>query len=884
MRLYRIGLENYRGVRRSQVEFDPTGVTVVHGPNEIGKSSLIEALDLMLRFPATTTHRDVQAVRPKGRAEDPVTEIEVGAGEYRLRYRKVWRKNSGKTELHILEPAAKQDQYEGNEAQARFEELLTEADVDLDLWKLLRVSQDKPLGRESREEPLGQPTTFAVRPAIAAALELGAKQDPDNGGISTAFSGPQEQLFNAVEKEYLLYYTPKTGEPTGKYSEAIKQLAEANARADEAKQALAEAQDNLAEYGRVTVELKGFAEELDELRGDINGREEKLTEAKQLQEELRTLKIRLDAAEIVASAVDELAQRASELEDEQGRYEEAKQKCANTEEAHRLKREAADRLDALSGQIADALALAEKDVECLRNREVLVQLDDAVAAAEGAQTRIEAADTELARNAMDKDALAEISEASSAWDKAASALAANAATVRVERLSEAPVEVNGPGAGEGTDPIPLVDTVTVEAAGVVRVVVTPGDGEQARRDKERKTRAAYEQACREAGVADLEEAQARAEKHEEAVAQRGIALAELNASLSGVKSHGKDLAAIRQRAATLRATIGAYLERRPATARVLPDSVDAASEIHTKAQVTSTEHEVRLKSATRDANATDKALGLARAVELGLEGSVQQLDRAMKRAQTSLERLPARESPERLEQARGECEQAEARLTELNADQLASVQENKRKWQVQLQEEAAKSQLHSAELRVKIAEYGERGPEETAERAQDHALQAQHEFKVLHERAEAARLLRETLTKHRSEQRARYAAPFRELVEKYAAAVFGSAVSLKVGEDLTILSKTMGDATVPFNSLSTGAREQLALLGRIACAQLVAPGSGGVPLILDDTLGHSDRQRIDQIAAILDRVSGTGTQVIILTHAPERFRIGSATRVDLALA
>ena len=887
MRLYRILLENYRGVRRSQVVFDPTGVTVVHGPNEIGKSSLIEALDLMLRFPATTSHRDVQAVRPKGRAEDPFTEIEVGAGDYRLLYRKIWRKTNGKTELHILEPAAKQDQLENHEAQAKFEELLAECDVDLELWKLLRVSQDKPLGRESKEEPLGQPTTFAVRPAVAAALGTGARRPSDGGaedGVSTAFSGPQERLFMAVDREYLLYYTPKTGEPTGKYSQVMKELAEANEKAGEAKQALVDAQGILAEYGRVNSELKAIEEELNALRGDIDGREQLLAEAKLLEQQLRQLKTRLEVATLVADAANELAQRSAELDDEQTRYEDAKQKYTTAEDAHQQKREAADRLEAVSSLFADALALAEKDVECLRSKELLARLEDAVAVAEAAQTRIEAADTKLARNSLDKDALTAISDAFSAWDKALSALEANAATVRVERLSDAAVTVNGPGAAEGSEAIRLLDTVTVEAPGIVRVVVAPGSGEQARREKERKTRAAYEKACREAGVPDVSAAQAMADEHDAAVAQRGIALAELNASLSGVKSHGKDLAAIRQLAVSLRAMIAAYMERRPATTDTLPKSIEIAQERQTEAQVAAAEHETRLKTATNDANATDKALALSRERLRALERSLPQLDQAVKRAQANMERLPALESPEHLEQARSEHEQAEARLAELNLDQLASVQENKRKVQFQLQEDATTLRLRSAELRVLIAECGERGPEEAAERARDHAAQAQHEFDVLWERAEAAKLLRETLTRHRSEQRTRYATPFRELVEKYAAAVFGSAVNLHVGEDLTIASKTIGGVTVPFNSLSTGTREQLALLGRIACAQLVAPGAGGVPLILDDTLGHSDRQRIDQIAAILDRVSGTGTQVIILTHAPKRFRIGSATRVDLALA
>ena len=51
MRLHRISLRNYRGVEESDVQFAETGVTIVEGRNEVGKSSLAEALDLLLSVP-----------------------------------------------------------------------------------------------------------------------------------------------------------------------------------------------------------------------------------------------------------------------------------------------------------------------------------------------------------------------------------------------------------------------------------------------------------------------------------------------------------------------------------------------------------------------------------------------------------------------------------------------------------------------------------------------------------------------------------------------------------------------------------------------------------------------------------------------------------------
>lgn len=48
MRLHRLVLTNYRGITHREIEFPDRGVVVVSGANEVGKSSMIEALDLLI--------------------------------------------------------------------------------------------------------------------------------------------------------------------------------------------------------------------------------------------------------------------------------------------------------------------------------------------------------------------------------------------------------------------------------------------------------------------------------------------------------------------------------------------------------------------------------------------------------------------------------------------------------------------------------------------------------------------------------------------------------------------------------------------------------------------------------------------------------------------
>ncbi|MFZ1160809.1 AAA family ATPase, partial [Mycobacterium sp.] len=44
MKLHRLVLKNYRGIESREIDFPDHGVVVVSGANEIGKSSMVEAL------------------------------------------------------------------------------------------------------------------------------------------------------------------------------------------------------------------------------------------------------------------------------------------------------------------------------------------------------------------------------------------------------------------------------------------------------------------------------------------------------------------------------------------------------------------------------------------------------------------------------------------------------------------------------------------------------------------------------------------------------------------------------------------------------------------------------------------------------------------------
>ncbi|MHB1975341.1 MAG: ATP-binding protein, partial [Acidimicrobiales bacterium] len=158
---------------------------------------------------------------------------------------------------------------------------------------------------------------------------------------------------------------------------------------------------------------------------------------------------------------------------------------------------------------------------------------------------------------------------------------------------------------------------------------------------------------------------------------------------------------------------------------------------------------------------------------------------------------------------------------------------------------------------------------------------------LLDRRVEAAALLHETLARHRDASKRAYAEPFRQELERLGRVVFGTSLSIQLDhETLQIVSRTLDGVTVPYESLSTGAREQLCLLSRLACALLVSPATpdspdAGVPVVIDDALGYSDHTRLERLGAVLN-MAGRQSQVIVLTCVPERYRnVGVATVVRL---
>src|SRR3954464_1228516 len=134
MKLHRLVLTNYRGITHREIEFPDRGVVVVSGANEIGKSSMIEALDLLLEAKARSTKKEVKQVKPTHADVGAEITAEISTGPYRFVYHKRFHKRC-ETQWTVLAP--RREQFAGAEPRERVLGLLGET-VDMELWQAQR--------------------------------------------------------------------------------------------------------------------------------------------------------------------------------------------------------------------------------------------------------------------------------------------------------------------------------------------------------------------------------------------------------------------------------------------------------------------------------------------------------------------------------------------------------------------------------------------------------------------------------------------------------------------------------------------------------------------------------------------------------------------------
>ncbi|MGB3483258.1 MAG: hypothetical protein WBB07_13720, partial [Mycobacterium sp.] len=242
--------------------------------------------------------------------------------------------------------------------------------------------------------------------------------------------------------------------------------------------------------------------------------------------------------------------------------------------------------------------------------------------------------------------------------------------------------------------------------------------------------------------------------------------------------------------------------------------------------------------------------------------------------------LRAREAADVAVRVAAEVQQLSARLAEAGPEAVDAELAAARAVLAEVRRHHDRLTGELRDVNVALTLFGSEGRSGKLDAAQICREHAASTYGRVHGRARAAQMLRTVMVRHRDDTRQRYVDPFRTEIERLGRVVFGPTFEVEVDSDLQIRHRTLDGRTVPYESLSGGAKEQLGIVARLAVASLV-DAEDSVPVVIDDALGFTDPGRLVKMNEVLD-VAGARGQVIVLTCSPDRYEgVDGAHRVEV---
>lgn len=867
----RIAVKNFRKFRAPVViEGLTDGLNVVIEPNETGKSTLLEALRAAFFVRFNTRNQLAQSFAPHGDAVSPEVEVAFDVDGTPWSVTKHFLRSAS------VEVSGPQGRAQGEEAEARLSALLgsvrdTSRGGDVATYGalgLLWVAQTEAL---SVTAP-GQ----IVRDSIASTLE--AEVGSIMGGAA------YRRVRDRVEAQYELYWTP-TGQKRGRQTDARERLEAAETTARETADRLATLERSFSDVEAARARLKIIQREMSDN-----------TDAQTRSGLVASLDIARAAAQILTTRRAEqeaVNGKVKALADLQQRHDDATQARMNANAA--LTQATEQRLG-----VTDALSAAKQKVV------------DARAALDSARTNRQAARTALAegeerirqsrRGAAIQAArrrhadLLKLEEQNST----AKALSDTAIAPKVltsleahdRAVAEAQAVVNagatrialsGSADGITIDDEPMaigariVDREVHICFGAAELQITPPASATSAAEvlasalRKRKT------ALDDLGVVDLAAARARNEIARDAAAELRTLEARIEAA-----TPADDVLQLAAGSAALKLFIAELGTEDAIGEGELPDIAAL-----TKAMDTADSAAARAEGAQDSAI---EALRRAEQEEAPLATAEARASSDVANAVSTLEAIERRPEwttlTENLAKAREQAAEASVKVEDALRD--ASAHDDaaiKRKIELidarvrTAVETRTRLETDIARLEGTIESEGGLGLADRTAAASEEVEVARLALQRITDEAQTLKVLRSTLDAARNETSAKFVGPVTARAKRHIERLLPGC-ELTFSEDLGLESVIRAGMEENCASLSRGTQEQLAVLTRIAFADMLLEQGKPVSLILDDPLVYSDDARLDTMIEILSDAA-TRMQVVLLTCRDRAFRHVAGNRIAL---
>ncbi len=869
MQLVRIKLLNWRGVESAEIQFD-SGITIVEGDNEAGKSSFIEALNLLFRERDSTKKQELKRVTPKGVDAASTVEVEFIAGVYHLTYSKTFNKKTATT-LFIHKPTMLQ--LIGAEAHDRVLQILDET-IDFSLWQAIQLEQ----GGEFSQ------INFKNSDSLAQAL--------DNAVGGSGAGEGESALFQKAKAEYLKYFTERAGKETGELAELRALQKSLQQSGSTLEGSLAELEGYVDDSARVADQLKSLQERLPTITLNVVEYEKQIAEIGTIRQQLSACESQVQACEFNER---EIVRHIKEREDLTLEIKTLQVTISSGEKA-------VEDLEKVFAKATQGLANATKERESLllsrqtaerklRGVESSIQLRDRKLQLENLEQQYQqqlkshrevlAVETELTNCRVDDLAVTRIEKLEQQRREQQLQIGGQSAKIRLQFLQATQVEqgddVKNYKAGEDL----ITDSATASTLKIdntLSVEITPASDSYELTLALQKTVESLNELLAQCGVRNVSEAIAVHRKRSELTGR----LRELKrASDSGQVSVD-----------SLKQTIAANEKAIAEIEQAQTDNATGPLEELQQVGRRRLEEQEQSLAAARDMR--DQMQQQCAAAQTKLELCKQGIESqvvSLKKLESQLKSLESKKSSAELEASRTKAasdlkaarqshDSAKAALTASKSSQIDLLLDNAKQALQRAQSEVHELDKQQAANRARLDQMQSEGLHEKHQSVLAEYDDITARLKQLDRRAQAASKLWKTLCHHQRQAQLSYARPLAEKVASMGKVVFGDSFSVELSESLNIVSRTLNGTTVPFDDLSGGAREQLGILLRLAAAQLVSKNEA-MPLILDDTLGHTDARRLETMGAILNSAAQTA-QIVVMTCYPARYSyVGGAKVVKL---
>lgn len=856
------------------------GLNVIVGPNEMGKSTLLEALRAALFEKYSSKAQPITALQNDRNQAGPVVELafELDDGVYRI------------TKRFVKKPYARLScpdgrTLEGDAAEDVLRDLLgfdepgkTGAKAEtLGMWNVLWVQQGHSFGALDLPQ--------SARANLHSALE---------SEVGTVLGGRRGRaLPQAIEKQ-LGELVTSGGKPRGAYKELIdntetlaSDLADLQGRREELSRTLDQLEQAQETLARLSTGNRDEADEteladarkrhghLAELEARIAAADSDLAlKQRNLEQANQALVARTALRQAIADEEEAVETARKGLDDVRGREKEAR---ARLDQLRTAVREA----EAGVTTADDEVSLQRRILAAVERQGRIRELEGRHEKAAAAEERQRKARQEAAAILVTDETLTEIRDAAKALETIDSRLSAAATRITFDMAADAlsGIEVDGRKVAIDDPPVQAIGPTTITIPGQGRITVEPAVKDRDKlRDQQREARTALETALQTGSVKTVDDAEEQHRRRQRLVQDGELARQEAVLHAPATDDHDAGAEAL----AGYIESLQLILTRDLADLEI--DTLPAKQEADTA-----------LRAALEQAEEARSAVDAARAALSGPEDALGALQTELGTVRTRYDDSGVRLEKRRAELAAAEENQADTALQAAieaaekavsdQEDAVASLKDQRTDETLpQLEarigrlEQAIKDRREKrgnlkeaiAGLRSHIEVLEGAGLDEAIEqkareleRATDERHRADREVQVLN-------LLLTTLRAAEQEAKERYLSPVLNRVRPYLQLLFPGA-EITIDEDLRIVGVTReAGYEEAFHHLSMGTQEQIAVLIRLAFAEMLVEQGHPATVILDDALVFSDDHRMNRMFDILN-MAARNVQVVIFTCREQLF-------------